>query len=83
MWEPYKFVMGFLPAYCMVGQHIWRSFVPLIHFWVVKGHYPEHVLRSFGMKQSILVDVNTSTDLHKITLQGKHERDWVSAKWVA
>ena len=41
------------------------------------------------MKQGIPVDVDTSTDLHKITLQSKKERDWVVehaphiAEWVA
>ena len=64
-------LFGSLPAYCMAGQHIWRSIVPLIYFLVVKGHDPKHVLRQFGMKQGIPVDVDTSTELHKITLQGK------------
>ena len=41
------------------------------------------------MKQGISINVDTSTALHKITLQGKHERDWAIehalhiAKWVA
>ena len=41
------------------------------------------------MKQGIPVNVNTSTELHKITLQGKQERNWVEehaihiAKWAA
>ena len=71
VWESYTNYLGSLPAYCMAGQHIWRSIMPLIHFWVVEDHHPEHVLRQFGMKQGIPVDVNTSTELHKITLQGK------------
>ena len=63
--------------------------MPLIHFWVVEDHYPERVLRQFGMKQGIPVDVNTSTELHKITLQGKQHQNWAQvhalhiAKWVA
>ncbi|XP_050245267.1 serine/threonine-protein phosphatase 7 long form homolog [Quercus robur] len=89
VWEPYRNYLGSLPAYCTAGQHIWRSIVPLIHFWVVEGHHPERVLRQFGMKQGIPVDVDTSIELHKITLQGKHHQDWVEvyaphiAKWVA
>uniref|UniRef100_A0A7N2N525 Uncharacterized protein n=1 Tax=Quercus lobata TaxID=97700 RepID=A0A7N2N525_QUELO len=51
--------------------------------------HPMHVLRAnhmslaslrpnqFGMKQGIPVDVDTSTELHKITLQGKLDRKWV------
>ncbi|XP_075670130.1 serine/threonine-protein phosphatase 7 long form homolog [Castanea sativa] len=50
VWEPYKFVLGSLLAYCTAGQHIWRSIVLLIHFWVVEGHHPECVLRQFAMK---------------------------------
>ena len=63
--------------------------MPLIHFWVVEGHHPERVLRQFGMKQGIPENVDTSIELHKITLQGKHEKDWAQihdphiAKWAA
>lgn len=45
LWEPYKSMIGSLPSYCTAGQHIWRSTVPLLHFWVVEGHHPERVLR--------------------------------------
>nr|XP_023924359.1 serine/threonine-protein phosphatase 7 long form homolog [Quercus suber] len=75
VWEPYRNYLGSLPAYCTAGQRIWSSIVPLIHFWVVEGHHPERVLRQFGMKQDIPINVNTSTELHKITLQGKHEKN--------
>ena len=40
------------------------------------------------MKQGILVNVDTSTELHKITLQGKQDRNWAEvhathiAKWA-
>ena len=63
--------------------------MPLLHFLVIRGHHPERVLRQFGMKQGVLVNVNTSTDLHNITLQGKHDKDWAVehashiAKWAA
>ena len=75
VWEPYKNYLGSLPAYCIASQHIWRSIVPLIHFCVVEGHHPKRVLRQFGMKQGILVNVDTSTELHKITLWGKHQKN--------
>ena len=63
--------------------------MPLLHFLVIEGHHPEHVFQQFGMKQGILVNVNTSTDLHNIKLQGKNDKDWFVkhasyiAKWVA
>ncbi|XP_023900485.1 serine/threonine-protein phosphatase 7 long form homolog [Quercus suber] len=89
VWEPYRNYLGSLPAYCTAGQCIWRSIVPLINFWVVEGHHPERVLRQFGMKQDVPINVDTSTELHKITLQGKHEKNWAAehrthiAKWAA
>ena len=88
VWESYRNYLGSLPAYCTAGQHIWRSIMPLIHFWVVEGHHPKRVLWQFGMKQGILVDVDTSTELHKITLQGKQHKNWAEvhaphiAKWA-
>ena len=50
--------------------------MPLIYFSIVEGHHPERVFRQFGMKQSVPLVVDTSTSLHKISLQGKWEKDW-------
>ena len=75
VWELYTHTLGSLPAYCTTGQHIWRAEVPLIYFWIVEGHHPERVFRQFGKKQLVPLVVNTSTDLHKISLQGKWEKD--------
>ena len=50
--------------------------MPLIYFWIMEGHHLEWVFRQFGMKQPVPLVVNTSTDLHKISLQGKWEKDW-------
>ena len=50
--------------------------MPLIYFWIVEGHHPEQVFRQFGMKQSVPLVVDTSTGLHKISLQGTWEKDW-------
>ena len=76
VWEPYTHTLGSLPTYCTTGQHIWRVEVPLTYFWIVEGHHPERVFRQFGMKQSVPLVVDTSTDLHKISLQGKWEKEW-------
>ena len=63
--------------------------MPLLHFWVVEDHHPERVLRQFGMKQGIPIDVDTSPELHKLTLQGKQHQNWVQLhqlhidKWAA
>uniref|UniRef100_A0A7N2L8H6 Aminoacyl-tRNA synthetase class II (G/ P/ S/T) domain-containing protein n=1 Tax=Quercus lobata TaxID=97700 RepID=A0A7N2L8H6_QUELO len=54
----------------------------------ITTEHPMHVLRAylvslaslrpnqFGMKQGTPVDVDTSTELHKITLQGKQDKNW-------
>ena len=74
--EPYTHTLGSLPAYCTAEQHIWRAEVPLIYFWIMEGHHLEQVFHQFGMKQPVPLVVNMSTDLHKISLQGKWEKDW-------
>ena len=51
--------------------------MPLIYIWIVEEHHPEHVFRQFGMKQAPLDFVETLVDLHKISLQGKIEKDWM------
>ena len=77
VWEPYRDVLDSLPPYCTAGRHIWKAIVPLIYFWIVEDHYPERVFHQFGMKQAPPDFVDTSVDLHKISLQGKLKRDWV------
>ena len=76
VWELYTHTLGSLDAYCTARQHIWRAKVPLIYFWIVEGHHPDRVFRQFRMKQRVPLVVDTSTDLHKISLQGKWEKDW-------
>ena len=50
--------------------------MPLIYFWIVEEHHPERVFCQFGMKQALLDLVDMSFDLHRISLQGKLERNW-------
>ena len=75
VWESYRDVLELLPPYCIAGRHIWRATVPLIYFWIVEDHHPERVFRQFGMKQVPLDIVDTSVDLHRISLQGKLDKD--------
>ncbi|KAK7823317.1 serine/threonine-protein phosphatase 7 long form like protein [Quercus suber] len=77
VWEPYRDVLDSLPPYCTAGRHIWRATVPLIYFWIVEDHHPERVFRQFGMKQAPPGLVDTSVELHRISLQCKLETDWV------
>ena len=48
----------------------------MIYFWIVEWHHPKGVLRQFRMKQPVPRVVDTSTTLHKISLQGKWEKNW-------
>ncbi|KAK9993090.1 hypothetical protein SO802_022793 [Lithocarpus litseifolius] len=52
------------------------------------GTAPKSTCYQFGMKQGIPDDIDTSIELHKITLQGKQDKNWVEehaphiAEWV-
>ncbi|KAI0498904.1 hypothetical protein KFK09_019802 [Dendrobium nobile] len=52
IWEPYsKNLLDRLPAICTAGKGVWQSRAPLIHFDIVEMHFPDRVMRQFGMKQ--------------------------------
>ena len=48
----------------------------LIYFWIVEEHHPKCVFCQFGMKQAPPDLMDTSIDLHRISLQVKLERNW-------
>uniref|UniRef100_A0A2N9IZD0 Aminotransferase-like plant mobile domain-containing protein n=1 Tax=Fagus sylvatica TaxID=28930 RepID=A0A2N9IZD0_FAGSY len=62
--------------YCTVGKEIWRTVAPLICFHIVEKHYPDRVMRQFGMQQHIPLDVNTDEKLHSIDLRGQGQKNW-------
>ena len=51
--------------------------MPLIYFWIVEDHHPERVFHQFRMKQVPPDFVDTFVHLHKISLQGKLDKDRV------
>ena len=55
---------------------MWRSTIPLICFWLVEFHLPDHVLQQSGLKQEQPRDANTNRDLHKRNARGKVEKNW-------
>uniref|UniRef100_A0A2N9GJ88 Aminotransferase-like plant mobile domain-containing protein n=1 Tax=Fagus sylvatica TaxID=28930 RepID=A0A2N9GJ88_FAGSY len=72
VWQPYSDeVIANQPKYCTVGKEIWRTVAPLICFHIVEKHYPDRVMRQFGMQQYIPSDVNTDEKLHSIDLRGQ------------
>uniref|UniRef100_A0A2N9IPV6 Aminotransferase-like plant mobile domain-containing protein n=1 Tax=Fagus sylvatica TaxID=28930 RepID=A0A2N9IPV6_FAGSY len=77
VWQPYSDeVIADLPEYCTVGKEIWRAVVPLICFHIVEKHYPDRVMRQFGMQQHIPSNVNTDEKLHSIDLRGQGQKNW-------
>ncbi|KAL8120539.1 serine/threonine-protein phosphatase 7 long form homolog [Apium graveolens] len=78
IWQPYsKSVLESLPSYCLRGQEIWRYCGPLICIFIVEPHQPNRVLKQFGMFQRIPDQPEDTSDLHKLTLQGKISVNWV------
>ncbi|XP_062185932.1 serine/threonine-protein phosphatase 7 long form homolog [Phragmites australis] len=80
-WEPYErhkiLSMGLSPL-CTRDMEYWRSVLPLICFYIVKMHCPNHVMRQFGILQRTPPDTTpTSVALHKIDRRKQHgARDW-------
>ncbi|KAL0001358.1 hypothetical protein SO802_015139 [Lithocarpus litseifolius] len=51
-WEPYGNDLSHLPpSFRIEGSNVWRLTVPLICFWLVEFHLPDHVLRQFGLNE--------------------------------
>ncbi|XP_022003259.1 serine/threonine-protein phosphatase 7 long form homolog [Helianthus annuus] len=67
-WRPYDDIVGRLPDICRSGMGIWRSCCPLLYYSVVEHHYPQQVMRQFGMFQyipnQIAIDNNEHARLH-------------------
>ncbi|KAL8547823.1 hypothetical protein ACS0TY_007234 [Phlomoides rotata] len=86
IWEPYDMT---LPDIATLGPRCltenWMSECPLISVGIVEIHYPNRVLRQFGMIQGIPNVVHsTHASLHDIDRRGKEGYDWVSkhAHWI-
>ncbi|XP_056693860.1 serine/threonine-protein phosphatase 7 long form homolog [Spinacia oleracea] len=74
-WQPYsETVLGLLPEICRCDRDIWRSVVPLICFDIVEYHYPNRVMRQFGLEQSVPVACDTSVDLHNVDRRHKTKK---------
>ncbi|XP_035841001.1 serine/threonine-protein phosphatase 7 long form homolog [Helianthus annuus] len=61
---------------------IWRSCCPLLCYSVVEHHYPQRVMRQFGMFQyipnPIAIDHNEHARLHSMNRSGKTGWNWLS-----
>lgn len=78
IWQPYtSTTIDELPLYCLTGRRIWRYNGPLICIFIVEPLMTNRVMRQFGMVQSIPIDAEYSRELHKITLKGNQDVNWV------
>ncbi|OAY75485.1 Serine/threonine-protein phosphatase, partial [Ananas comosus] len=73
-WRPYTdAVLEVLPAFCVQGSEVWRSWTTLICFHIVELHVPDRVLRQFGLLQYIPIHVET---IRRFTSQGRPDEHW-------
>ncbi|MFS7960745.1 putative protein-serine/threonine phosphatase [Helianthus anomalus] len=81
-WRPYDDIVGRLPDICRRGMGIWRSCCPLLCYSVVEHHYPQRVMRQFGMFQyipnPIVIDHNEHARLHSMNQSEKTGLNWLS-----
>uniref|UniRef100_A0A7N2N7B8 Aminotransferase-like plant mobile domain-containing protein n=1 Tax=Quercus lobata TaxID=97700 RepID=A0A7N2N7B8_QUELO len=71
VWQPYEADFGHLPEFCVAGRDTWTARVPLVCFCIVERHYPDRVLRQFGLAQQQPDNAVYDDRLHKIDLRGK------------
>ncbi|XP_030929993.1 leucine-rich repeat extensin-like protein 5 isoform X1 [Quercus lobata] len=76
VWQPYEADFGHLPEFCVAGRDTWTARVPLVCFCIIERHYPDRVLRQFGLAQQQPDNAVYDDRLHKIDLRGKVEKNW-------
>lgn len=77
VWEPYALLLEAMPGFRVWERPIWRVRVPLICYATVEHHYPDHVLRQFGIIQPIPQPISFSRD----ELRALHNTYMRSANW--
>ena len=76
MWQPYEAILGCLLAFYVAVRDMWKAIVLLVCFYIVETHYPDRVLRRFGLVRAEPICVETSVRLHAIDLRGKVDKNW-------
>ncbi|KAJ0765372.1 putative protein-serine/threonine phosphatase [Helianthus annuus] len=81
IWRPYDALVDSLPEICTSRRNSWRCACPLICWDVVEHHYPQRVMRQFGMVQyihpPINIEVGEHERLHSLVRNGKTGWDWI------
>lgn len=79
-WCPYDQVMHLMPMRVQNDRPFWLARIPLIYFWVIEYHYPDRVMRQFGLFQTIPPPLpNKEAEvrrLHKIKHASSRTCDW-------
>ena len=72
--------MKFFSGQVQSDQAYWLARVPLICFWIVAWHYPERVMRQFGLFQSVPPpNPHSWTDLQALNKIGHYPK--TSTNW--
>ncbi|KAL0325486.1 UNVERIFIED_CONTAM: protein MAINTENANCE OF MERISTEMS [Sesamum radiatum] len=79
IWQQYNMESDVIMAYAgNFNPQLWRLICLLIFYAIVEMHYPERILRQFGMMQNIPDQPDTrDMSLHKITRSNRTGTDWV------
>ena len=62
--------------FCMAGEDIWQSLVPLIHFHIIHWHHLDKVMCQFGVDKPIPTRPHQLEHLHLITLAWRNCEYW-------
>ena len=71
-WQPYAITTGYIPQDVKGWQAQWSATVSLVCFEIVEWHASDHVMRQFGIQQSIVAKPMRLKDSHNQNLRGKH-----------
>lgn len=63
-WMPYVQYLDLAPPRILNDSVVWLCRIPLILFWMVEYHYPDRVMRQFGLYQVVPPPAPESWDLH-------------------
>lgn len=64
-WTPYTTFLPLAPSCVLRDQGVWLARVPLVHFWIVSHHYPDRVMRQYGLLQTVPPPPPLSWDVHR------------------
>ncbi|KAF3655621.1 hypothetical protein FXO37_15849 [Capsicum annuum] len=70
-------VSATLPDYCMNGSSVWHAIVSVIAWDAVESHYPDRVLRQFGLIQNIPSRILWDFKHFQLDRRGRANFNWL------